>query len=92
MGLDTKPLPENKQYDFSKDTPENRDHLLALLGETVKVVHTIDNVKCGLIGWLFRVGIDIIQLKITSTRNETYSAEPVEIETIDSISAMDYSH
>jgi len=83
---------ETQHYDFSKDTPENRKRLLQLLGESVKVIYVVDDVECGLIGWLFRVDKDIIKCKITSTRNENYSAEPIEIESIKEISAMDFNY
>jgi len=91
MGTTKALQPETKLYDFSKDTPENRKRLLDLLGESVKVIHTFDEVDCGLIGWLFRVDKMFIKLKITSTRNENYTAEMIEIEKIIKIEALDFT-
>lgn len=81
---------EGKNQKQSEDTTPTRDRLLKLLGDSVKLIYMHDEIKCGIIGWLFRVNMENIRLKMTSTRNESYSTEDIAIDKIVSVSIYDW--
>lgn len=63
-----------------------RTELFKKAGNMVKVDYRgTDNKVCFAIGWFFAMDDDLVRLKVTSTRNETYEAMEIEIDTVTGI-------
>lgn len=64
----------------------DRNELFKKAGNMVKVDYRgTDGKVCFAIGWFFAMDDELVRLKVTSTRNETYEAMEIEIDTVTGI-------
>jgi hypothetical protein len=68
-----------------------RQELLKCAGDTVKVLYVADKKDCFVIGWFYALSADLVHLKITSTRFETYENMTVPVESIQSLEPQEMS-
>jgi hypothetical protein len=66
-----------------------RAELLKCAGETVKVLYVDNDKDCFVIGWFYALSAELVHLKITSTRFETYENITVPVESIQSLDPHD---
>lgn len=83
---------KKEEKTMTKDLPvemkkTGRIELLKKAGHMVNITYNgAEDKACFGIGWFFAMDDEFVRLKVTSTRNETYDAMEIEIESITGIS------
>ncbi len=70
---------------------ETREDIVKKAGKMIIVYHHSQaGDKCFAIGWFYALEVDLLKLKVTSTRFETYDSIEIDFNLVDRIE--DYQH